>query len=285
MQLGYFIKEAFRGFFQAKFMTFISVVTIGFTLFFLGCVLVTYINIHQWLTTAATRVDAVVFIEDPVSNDPELLNQLIANVKRCSEINTVVLVDKKEAWERFRKQHGDEMLTAVSENPFPASLELTLKLTSQTESGTLSLKKKLEAIKGMEDIKIMQQWVVMLQRFRKFFFVATLVVSGLLLFALHFMIANTIKLTIYARRELVRNMHFVGATDFYIKMPFILEGILQGVVGSCIGLCAMLVVKTVLSHFPVLFGAWYLFPVIFPLAGALFGCIGSMSAVRKFLVS
>lgn len=285
MQLGYFIKEAFRGFFQAKFMTFISVVTIGFTLFFLGCVLVTYINIHQWLTTAATRVDAVVFVEDPVANDPELLNQLIANVKRCSEINTAILVDKKEAWERFRKQHGDEMLTAVSDNPFPASLELTLKLTSQTESGTVSLKKKLEAIKGIEDIKIMQQWVVMLQRFRNYFFIATIVVSGLLLFALHFMIANTIKLTIYARRELVRNMHFVGATDFYIKMPFILEGILQGVVGSLIGLCAMLVVKTLLSHFPVLFGAWYLFPVVFPLTGALFGCIGSMSAVRKFLVS
>jgi cell division transport system permease protein len=80
-------------------------------------------------------------------------------------------------------------------------------------------------------------------------------------------------------------MHFVGATTAYIKAPFILEGMLQGVIGGCIGAAALLLVKASLSHFILVWGPWYLTVLLFITIGALFGCIGSMSAVRRFLVS
>ena len=106
----------------------------------------------------------------------------------------------------------------------------------------------------------------------------------IVLVGLYFMIANTIKLTIYARKELVHNMHFVGATNTYIKMPFIMEGILQGIIGGlfAVGLLGGLKMATV-SVIHLWWGPWFSFLIIF-IVGALFGFIGSMSAVRKFLV-
>ena len=284
MNLFYFLKEALRGFFQAKLMTFVSVITIGLTLFFLGCVFVGYLNIKLWLKNAANRVEAVVYVDDATSGDSLSFAECVAKVKACPQVATAVVVDKKEAWSRFKELYGTAMLEAVDENPFPASIELTIRQSSQSSGAAAALQKELELIKGIDDIQLSQQWVALLQKFRNYFLIATVCVALVLLVALHFMIANTIKLTIYGRKELVRNMHFVGATAWYIKMPFIFEGMLQGIIGGALGVSALYIVKVSLQHLPVYWGHWWLFFLLFPI-GALFGCIGSMSAVRKFLFS
>jgi cell division transport system permease protein len=285
MNLFYFIKEAFRGFYQAKLMTFVSVMTIGFALFFLGCMAVGIGNIRLWLKNASARVEAVVYVKDRAAADAAAFEDLVAKVRACDQVSGVTIVDKKEAWERFRELYGADMLEAVDNNPFPVSLELSLSEKAQSVSSTEALRRELEQIDGIEDIQLSQQWVTLLERFRVYFLAGTAVFACILVFALHFMISNTIKLTIYARRELVRNMHFVGATNSYIKTPFILEGMLQGIVGGTIGAVAVLLAKALLSHVPVVWGPWYWFVFSFLTIGALFGCIGSMSAVRRFLVS
>jgi cell division transport system permease protein len=284
MNLFYFFKEAIRGFFQAKMMTFVSVITIGLTLFFLGCVFVGYLNIKLWLKNAASRVEAVVYIDEATSSDTLSFAECVALVKARPQVATAVVVDKKEAWTRFKDLYGGAMLEAVDENPFPASIELTLRERSQSPAAAAALHKELELIKGVEDIQLSQQWVTLLEKFRTYFLVATVCVALILIIALHFMIANTIKLTIYGRKELVRNMHFVGATEWYIKMPFIFEGVLQGIIGGALGVVVLYIVKVSLGHLPIYWGHWWLFLLLFPI-GALFGCIGSMSALRKFLVS
>jgi cell division transport system permease protein len=284
MNIFYFLKEALRGFFQAKLMTFVSVITIGLTLFFLGCVLVGYLNIKLWLANAASRVEAVAYVDDAMSSDSLSLAACVAQVKARPQVAMAVVVDKKEAWNRFKDLYGGAMLDAVDENPFPASIELTLRSRSQSPADAGALQKELELIKGIEDVQLSQQWVSLLQKFRNYFLAATICIAFILIIALNFMIANTIKLTIYGRKELVRNMHFVGATEWYIKMPFVFEGILQGLIGGALGVFALYIVKVSLGHFPVYWGHWWLFLLLFPI-GALFGCIGSISAVRKFLVS
>jgi cell division transport system permease protein len=285
MNILYFVKEAIRGFFQAKLMTFVSVITIGITLFFLGCMFIGFMNIKVWLKNASNRVEAVVYLDEATSADSLLLGDCVAQVKACSQVGSAALIDKKEAWSRFRESYGDTMLEAIDENPFPASIELTLREHSQSSAAVSELQKQLELIKGVEDIQISSHSVAFLQKFRNYFLTATILMILVLLIALHFMISNTIKLTIYARKELIRNMHFVGATDWYIKMPFILEGVLQGLIGSVLCIIALCIVKISMSQFHIYWWHWYLFLSLFPIVGALFACIGSMSAVRKFLVS
>jgi Cell division protein len=280
----YFLKEALRGFYQAKLMTFVSVMTIGFVLFFLGVFAVTYFNIKTWLGEASNRVEVVAFIKDAETADSAGISEIVSRVKACPEVAQATFIDKKEAWKRFQETYGSRMLDAVEDNPFPASIEISLARRSQSVSATAELQKELEQIPGIEDIQVSQQWLRLLQRFKTYFIVASICLLLVLVFALHFMIANTIKLTIYARKELVHNMHFVGATDLYIKMPFILEGVVQGLVGAMLAVCALYLVEfSLFPNFHIHWGPWYSVLAIFPV-GALFGCIGSMSAVRKFLV-
>ncbi len=280
----YFVKEALRGFYQAKLMTFVAVVTIGLTLFFLGCVMVGYLNIKQWLQSAAERVEAVAYIDEPVAADSLALAECVSDIRSTQGVVKTVVVDKKEAWARFKSLYGTAMLEAVEDNPFPVSVELTLDKNTQTTDRVQTLKKELLSVRGIEEVQVSQAWVAMVQKFRNYFLAATICIGLVLIVTLHFMIANTIKLTIYGRKELLRNMHYVGATSAYIKMPFILEGILQGLVGGALAVIALFIVKISLSHVPVFWGHWSLFFFLFPI-GAMFGCIGSMSAVRKFLVA
>jgi cell division transport system permease protein len=280
----YFFKEALRGFYQAKLMTFVSVVTIGFALFFMGAFAVAYLNIKIWLKEASNRVEVVAFIKDAAASDSSVTADIVSRVKACSAVARATFIDKKEAWKRFQDAYGARMLDAVDDNPLPASIEISLAQHAQSIDATSELQKELEEIPGIEEVQVSQQWLRLLQRFKTYFFMVSIGLGLVLIFALHFMIANTIKLTIYARKELVHNMHFVGATDLYIKMPFILEGVVQGIVGASLAVVALYSVRfSLFPNFHIFWGPWYSVLVIFPV-GALFGCIGSMSAVRKFLV-
>ena len=284
MIIFYFIKEALRGFFQAKLMTFVSVFTIGLTLFILGCVAVAFVNIRQGFKAVSARVAAVVYVKDNAAADSVKFAALVEQVRACPQVASVTVIDKKEAWNRFKEQNDSTMLQAVDENPFPVSLELTLAEKSQSVSAIEALSRELTQLDGVEDITMSRQEMKKFERYRSLFFFG-MIFCIVLIVASNVMIGNTIKLTIYARRELIRNMHFVGATTADIKAPFILEWMLQGVIGGCIGAAALLLVKASLSHFLLVWGPWYLIVLLFFTIGALFGCIGSMSAVRKFLVS
>jgi cell division transport system permease protein len=281
----YFIKEAFRGFYQAKLMTFVSVATIGLTLFLLACMAVAYLNVYLGLRAVGRRVAVVVYVKDAAAADTARLAAVVEQVKGCPQVASVHVVDKKEAWDKFKEQNDSAMLQAVDENPFPVSLELSLAEKSQSAAALETLSRELSNIEGVEDLQMSRQEMKRLERYKTLFLIGSFFLLVVLVVAPIVVISNTIKLTIYARRELIRNMHFVGATPAYIKAPFILEGMLQGVCGGIIAAAALLLVKAALSHFLLAWGPWYLACTLFIATGALFGCIGSMSAVRKFLVS
>jgi len=280
----YFFKEALRGLYQAKLMTFVAILSIGFALFLAGGLGIVYININGWVKEASNRVEAVAFINDSAATDSASVASLLKTIRQCPHVAQARYVSKKEAWEHFKVIYGADMLNAVDDNPFPASVEISLPQRSQSVNSALDLQKELQRIPHIDDTRISHQWVALLQRVKSYFLVATIVIAVLLAMALHFMIANTIKLTIYARRELLRNMHFVGATDSYIRMPFILEGMMQGFIGSLLAVSALWAVKiSTVSHISLYWGQWYLFFILF-FIGVFFGCIGSLSAVRKFMV-
>jgi cell division transport system permease protein len=187
------------------------------------------------------------------------------------------------AWKRFKETYGTSMLSAVDDNPFPASVEISLTEHAQSTESTQALQRQLEHIPGIEEIQISQQWVRFMQQLKGAFFIGSISIAVMLMFALHFMIANTIQLTVYARQDVIRNMRYVGATKLFIRVPFIAEGLLQGIAGGIVALVVLAGTKLILQpHLHIYWGPWYSFLFIL-FTGALFGCIGSISGVRKFL--
>ena len=281
--LIYFIKETFRGFVQAKLMTFVSIVTIAITLFFLGCIIVGVMNVRLWLSNTSKKANIVVYLEDDLYEDSAKCNELIKEVELFEEVDSLRLVGKDEAWKEFERNYGSEMLDAVDENPLPARLDITLNEKIVYSNAIETIKRKLQQFNGIDGINYSYELLEVLKKLNRIFLWGAVLIVPFLLLALHFMISNTVKLTIYARKDLIINMQYVGATGFFIRTPFVLEGILQGTIGGVFGITGLSVLKLFLYRFSLYWGEWQFFPAIF-LVGVLFGWIGSMSAVRRFLI-
>ena len=284
----FLIREGARGFFRAKAMTFVSIVTIGAVLFVAFAVTVCLLTLWAQFGKAVERSDFVIYVRDAAARDTAGLARLVAQVREFPEIKDVAYVDKATAMQRFSTIYGSDMLDAVDGNPLPASLELTIKRQYLANDAPAGLKERLEALPGVEAVRYARDWLAFLTRFRHWFYWAAAALAAVMIITLHITISNTIKLTIYARTELVRTMQLVGATRSFVAMPFIIEGMLQGLIGGSICVLLFYLIKAAflfeapLRSVPVAWGPPAL-PALFLILGVIFGWIGSLAAVRKFL--
>jgi cell division transport system permease protein len=281
--LIYFIKEAVRGLIEAKLMTFVSILSIAMTLTF-ACVIVLIVtNVGAFINKLGDQADMAVYLKDALVGNEDELDVLIGTVKKFPQISRVKYISKDSAAQRFSSIYGKEMLESVDQNPLPASLDIFIKSESQTSESVKGLEKEITRLDGVESAQTAWEGISTLEKYQWGFIFGSFVVFTVMILLLHSMIANTIKLTIYARKELVRNMRLVGATNFFISMPFILEGMLQGFTGGLFSVLLLTLVKITFSQFVIAWSFDFL-PLITIAAGVIFGWIGSMSAVRKFLV-
>jgi cell division transport system permease protein len=282
-KLAYFVKEAFRGLYQAKLMTVASIATIAVSLFFLGIIIVTYINIRAMLAQVSGRFEVVAYVTDEAAADTAALARLTDKLSQLPQIKKQTYVDKTAAWQRFEKLYGSTMLAAIETNPLPSSFEIVLQEAVQQPERVSVFVKQLQGLSGIESVQYANEWLIVLQRFKGYFFGATVLLGVMLVIALYVMVSNSIRLTIFARRDLITNMRYAGATDAYIQAPFLLEGMLQGAIGASLGLAAIMVLRLLLTRLPFVWGSWYMVPVIIFPVGVIFGWIGSLGAVRRFL--
>jgi len=278
----YFIVEAVRGFYQAKLMTFVSIMTITATLFLIFCAFIGLMNIDEVLRKSGEQADIAAYLTDNASADAAVQSRLISALREMPQIRDVVFVSKDSAWARFERLYGSEMLEAVDENPFTASFDILLNENSHAAAAVDSLQERIAALNGVESVRYSREWLDYIKRLRDRFYIIAAAAAFVIFIALHSLISNTIKLTIYARKDLVRNMHYVGATDLFIKMPFLLEGMLQGLIGSLLCIIMMFAARFFLSTISI---NWYFSYLPFIIViGVFFGWLGSKVAVRKFLV-
>ncbi len=278
----YFFSEAVRGFYQAKLMTFVSIMTIAATLFLISGVFIGLMNIDDVLNKSDEQADLAVYFTENASHDLPLQIKTLKTVRNMPQIKSALLVTKDSAWSRFERIYGKEMLESVDENPFPASVDIVLNENAQSSEAVGKLQASLSSLNGVESVQYSREWLERIEDFRKKFYLISAIVGVIVFLALHSIVSNTIKLTIYARRDLVRNMHYVGATDMFIKMPFLLEGMLQGLVGGLLCIAALLLSRFFMTQFTL---NWYFsFMPFILIIGVFFGWLGSKSAVRKFLV-
>ena len=281
--LYYFLKEAVRGFYQAKLMTVASIVSIAASLFFTSLVVFALINVQNLINRTSELADVAAYLSDDIAGDTIALDELLEKIGQMQQVDTVIVVSKDTAWERFAALYGNEILESVDDNPLPASLEIY-----QSAEGANLLQQNIKSLPGIESVRYSREWIDLVEKFRWYFGLVTLAFLTIMFVVLYFLVSNSIKLTIYARNELVRNMHLVGATRLFINMPFILEGMLQGLAGATICVIMLLITKGSLAHMPIIwetesFSLIKIITGIFSI-GVFFGWFGSISAVRKFLV-
>ncbi|MBN1578588.1 MAG: ABC transporter permease [Chitinispirillaceae bacterium] len=284
----FFFKEAVWGFYQAKLMTFVSIISIAASLFLMSIIAVALLNVDSILRKGIDQADMAAYIKDETAGNDSVTADLLKRVRGQPSVRRAVLVDKDSAWKRFSSLYGTSMLEAVDDNPLPASLEIYLADDARSQETAGKLTDIIGHYPEIESVRYSREWIDLVERFRVGFGIIVIIVAVIMNFILYFMISNTIRLTIYARKELIAHMQVVGATALFIKMPFLLEGILQGIIGGLLCVAATGILRLSLAHFPIAWGphslpSWSL-PIFIVLVGVVYGWMGSAGAVRKFLV-
>lgn len=288
----YFIKDAFTSLKRNRTISFASILTVLITFFVLGIFILLAGNVNQAISSVEDKVDLEVFLKD----DIKLIDQreIELKLRELEGVKDVVYKSKEEAYKKVQEttSENEGLLQGytLEHNPFPASF--TVKLESPEYAENIS--QALDGFTGVEKIDNQKKVVDGIVKLVK----GINVVGGALFIVLVgvsiFLIMNTTKLTVYSRRREVGIMKFVGATDWFIRWPFIIEGMVIGVLGSTLS-CIVLffAYKGVFSWiasmmmFVTLVPPIYILKVVlleFIIGGILVGGIASASALRKFLI-
>lgn len=286
----YFTQEVFRSLKRNNWMSFASVGTVAVSLFVLGVFLILVLNMNRLAATLESQVQISVYLQDDLKPaDREDLQQDIAHMQG---IDSIRYVSRDEAKARLADRLGDQkyLLDALGDkNPLPDSFELTVVHPDMVETAA----KAIEHMNGVESAKYGQDVVEHLfdiTRLMRIFGVALMV---LLAGATIFIISNTIRLTVFARRKEIAIMKYVGATDWFIRWPFLMEGIVLGFIGGILAAIALrsfyaamaAKIYNTLAFFPLMpqYPFMNYVTVTIILSGMVVGAIGSTISLKRFL--
>jgi len=290
--IKYYIVDALRSLKRNKTVSMASVATVAATLFILGVFLLIVFNVNSAIQELGSKLEVKIYLKDSITiSEKSSLERALNNVTGVSEID---FEDKADALEKVKKQFGEESKALVEgfekENPFPNAYIVRVEKPEVVNN----VVKAIEGLSGIEKIKDVREIVEKIIKITN-----TLKIIGLALFVILisvslFLIGNTIKLTVYSRKKEIGIMKYVGATDWFIRWPFIIEGMLLGITGAIISTGVLYYVyKMIFQKFAnALLGFTLINPHFilsttlwqFMLGGLFIGAIGSIISIRKFLI-
>jgi cell division transport system permease protein len=269
---------------RAGFMSAACVIIMTCSLLILGIFLLATANLREVLKFAHEKVEVVVFLEDDISR--ATADSLMTEVESIPFIESIRHVDPTAAMERLKQEFGNRsyILESLESNPLPASLEITLKPQYRLKQRVVGVADRLAQMRGVEDVSYGRGWITVLERVVRVFAVVDIVVGLVVGIAALVTVSYTVRLTLYARKEMIKVLKLVGATDFFVMAPFLLEGLLHGAASIALSLALLYLGYTAIDTriSQAVFMPWgmILFFIIFGLAVSL---LGSLVSLRVFL--
>jgi cell division transport system permease protein len=291
---GYFFRQARQNLNQNPWMNAITLGTITLSFLILGVFLVIFLNAKGLMEEWGSRIRVTAYLTDSVSTGG--VHRLQEKIRDFREVREVRYRSKEEALKALEERlHGRQgLLKGLPRNPLPASLEIQLQPEYQNSVGVQRLVEKLRGAPEIEDLQFGAEWVERFSAFMELLEVLGLGLGGLFFLATIFVISNTIRLNIFARREEIEIMRFVGATGLFIRAPFYIEGILQGFLGAGLALALLFAffqlfstkvyapLKDLLGNFPVHFLTVDQMAAM-ALGGLALGFLGTQVSVGRYL--
>jgi cell division transport system permease protein len=286
MSLSYTLRESLSGFTRTRLSAFVSIVTICISLLFLGLFAVASVHASRFIDLLRSKVELEAFLEEPLS--AEELSAVRKRTGVIEGIEAVTYISKDEAARIFRQEFGENIFDILEFNPLPASLKISLKDGYKTSDQAAAVTRLLEQIPGIESVKYRKELLELIDTRAQSVNNLTLGIGVLISLSAIFLVSNTIRLAIYAKRGIIRTMELVGATKAFIRVPFLLEGMIQGLIG---GILAAVLLYGLLEY-AIRFIAIDLPDPVHRLpffhagvvgAGLLLGCIGGMISVIRFI--
>ena len=286
----YFVKETYKSIRRNGFMSFASISTVAVSLLVLGMFLLVFMNTNNLAQYLESQVQVSVYMQD--SANASELEQVQAKLKKMPGVVKVTAINKEQALARFKERLGDQeqLLNSLGkDNPFPNSFEVQVDSAERIKA----LIPQISKLPKVETAKFGQEVVEHLFQLSRIIRFGGIVLVFFLAMATLFIISNTIRLTVFARRKEVIIMKYVGATDWFIRWPFILEGMTLGFFGAVLAsLCLNSIYSALLERIHATLAFLPLLPaspllgyvtLFLMAAGTGIGALGSYISLRKFL--
>ena len=288
--IEYYFHEVFLSMVRKRWMTFASIGTVTVSLFVLGVFLVLIMNMTKMAAALESQVQISAYLIDGLTAEEQ--KEIARTMKDLSTISKIEYVPKEQALKTLQERLGEQkkILYALGDsNPLPNYFLVTVKNSSDVKRTA----EVIAEIYGVEEVKYGQDVATNLFDLTHLIRVFGLMLMAILALATVFIISNTIRLTIFARRKEIAIMKYVGATDSFIRWPFVLEGILLGFIGGSVS--AIILRSFYAAMTEKIYATLTFFPLIeqFPFmnyltlflisSGMLIGILGSTISLKKFL--
>ena len=245
-----FFLRAIKDIRENQFLTLISVITIALSILIASSFALFFLNAGEALNMWQKGIRMMAYLEADASEaarlDTKFRLQAIAGVQEA------VYISKSDAMQRLKQQMRSHsaLLDNLRTNPLPDAFEITLQTETRSGDELRVLAEHIQELPAVAEVEYGQQWIQRFTSVVDLFSLAGYAIGALFFMATIFIVANTIRLVLYSRRDEIEIMRLVGATDRFIKVPFYLQGMMQGAAGTIVGLAVLFLGYVSLSsHF------------------------------------
>jgi cell division transport system permease protein len=234
-----FVKRAMDDIFQNRFLNLITIITLAMAILIASTFILFLVNTREIINSWQRGLRIMAYLEPGIRSTE--LTQLMRTIRSLDGVDSLRYISKQAALDRLKAQmaHQSSIFDNLAENPLPDSFEIRMTASSGSWQKIESLAIQIESLALIEEVQYGRRWLGRFVRIVSLFRMAGYAMSALFFIATVFIVANTIRLVFYSRREEVEIMRLAGATDNFIKIPFYIQGLIQGVLGGAIGLVVL----------------------------------------------
>ena len=287
-----FFKRALDDIFKNRFLNLVTIITISLSILIASAFILFFVNTSEIINSWKKGLRIMAYLQPGIDNNG--LKELKQKILALDDVEGFNFIPKQEALNRLKEQmkHQSSLFRNLTQNPLPDSIEIRMTVATESWQKIDTLAAQLEALPQIDEVEYGQRWVGRFAQIISLFRLAGYAMGALFFMATIFIVANTIRLVIYSRREEVEIMRLVGATDNFIKIPFYFEGIIQGALGAMIGLAMLYIAFMFVSSnvdkgfFPGLFRFHFLSPTILLailVVSMLVGWLGCFISLKQYL--
>lgn len=280
------LRETALAFRRAPLPSLLSITTIAFSLFVVGLFGLVAVNIHDVIGNAAERVEVVAYVQRGTAI--ETTATAMGDIQAFPEVQSVRYVTSADALARARRELPEfqSVFQDLEANPLPASIEVRLKPAFRDATHAAAVADRLRSFRFVDDVRYGGDWIAKLDHLRNIAAAVGAVVGAAFALVAIMIIGTTIRMAVLHRKEEILIMRLVGATDGFIRRPFLLEGLIKGILGGVLALGlssgAWVLVNTYLLKAAFFTGAQAALGVA---AGGLLGLAGSLVSIGRHLRS
>ncbi|KYZ76519.1 cell division protein FtsX [Anaerosporomusa subterranea] len=286
----YFVRAAISSLRRNGLMSVASITTVALSLLILGMFLIMVLNLNNMASVLESQVQISVYLNDNLKESE--IRALGDKIAKTPGVQQATFISKDQALIRFKERLGEQqgILTTLGDsNPLPNAYEIK----ADDPDNVRTIAQQIGQYDGVENAKFSQNVVDQLFSLTRMIRIVGIALIIFLAFAALFIISNTIRITVFARRKEIGIMKYVGATDWFIRWPFLIEGIIMGFTGSMIAVILLFQaystltqrVYETLAFLPIIpkYPFLQIISVILMVVGMLIGATGSTISLRRFL--